>query len=149
MVAAVKINAQSVTGKNHCLERWEKIIGQRGTYHIIDGHYRNVIIAYSDIYGTSCIMGKCRVAGGRVTDIWCLREDETYDVLPAAAFIDSTGAPVHNGISKSWRSLDGREYRVIFMDSVKPMNSYVDAEEDKEKDEKNPENNGKENSEDD
>lgn len=112
--------AQTDKAPKTCLEKWSEVFKQRGADAIGDGIHRNVTVSITDKTGTSCYIGKARVERNQVNSIFVLMEDESYELFEAPQFKEKSSVKIENGISEAWVTLDGRSFRVIFHEKLKP-----------------------------
>ena len=114
-------NAQSQTD---CFLKLEKAFTIRGANPVPDAMHKNVAICFFNKERVGCFYGKVRVEGGKITSVFLQYSDDSY-VLYDDPFVNALKkAPtIKNGISEMIYSSKGEQFKVVFMDQLKPKTS--------------------------
>jgi hypothetical protein len=75
-----------------------------------------------------CNGGKARVENGKIDSVFTLFEDNTYEFLGAKFYNSRNLAPeIINGISEMMYNDRGEEFKIIFIDQLKPKEKIIDS----------------------
>ena len=113
--------AQSQTD---CFLKLEKAFTTRGANPVPDAMHKNVVICFFNKERMGCFSGKVRVEGGKITSVFLQYSDDSY-VLYDDPFVNALKkAPtIKNGISEMIYSSKGEQFKVVFMDQLRPKTS--------------------------
>ncbi len=104
-----------------CFNTLEKIFEGRGAYPVPDEWHRNVVISFFEGVDSYCISGKVRVEDGTIASVFLQYNDNTYDSYDHKFFnVDNQPPTISNGISEMIYSDNGEEFRIVFIDYLKP-----------------------------
>ena len=113
--------AQSQTD---CFLKLEKAFTTRGANPVPDAMHKNVVICFFNKERMGCFSGKVRVEGGKITSVFLQYSDESYELYNDPFVNSSKKAPsIKNGISEMIYSSKGEQFKVVFMDQLKPKTS--------------------------
>lgn len=114
--------AQNTTKKEeNCFTRYEKAFKERGSYTISDNIYRNVMISFFEGDEVFCVRGKVRVENGYISAIFYYYDDNTEELYDKKFHNLKNEPPtITNGISEMIVNADRENFRVVFIDRLKP-----------------------------
>ncbi len=111
----------SMTFAQDCFKRLEDAFTKRGSYTVADDMHRNVIISYFKDGETNCVSGKVRVENGVIVSIFLQYSDGTYELMDKKFYNSKKQPPtVTNGISEMITTSEGENFRIVFIDKLKP-----------------------------
>lgn len=105
----------------NCLEEWRKVFEKQGAYSVGDDMHRKVYIAFVEDGDVYCVEGKVRVENGKITSVFLMFEDGTYELMDMK-ITNAAGklAGITNGISEECINEEGDHFFVIFVEKLKP-----------------------------
>ena len=104
-----------------CFTRLQQAFNERGSFPISDDMHRNVYLSFFEDGSTMCILGKCRVVDGLIESVFLQYEDDTYQLMESKFYNNKKQPPtIDNGISEMILTEDGKKFRVIFIDQLRP-----------------------------
>lgn len=107
--------------KENCYEKLENAFLERGSYTVSDDIHRNVIISFFEEDEVYCVKAKVRVENGFITSIFYYFDDNTSELYDKKFFNENKKPPtISNGISEMITNADGENFKVIFIDKLKP-----------------------------
>ena len=116
----VSISSLFAQGEN-CYEKLENAFLERGAYTVSDDIHRNVIISFFEEDEVYCVKAKVRVENGFITSIFYYFDDNTSELYDKKFFNDKKQQPIiENGISEMITNVDGENFKVIFIEKLKP-----------------------------
>lgn len=127
---ALILSLASVAQESTCFDKLEKAFEERGAYTVADDMHRNVIISFFEDGEVYCIKGKVRVENGVITSIFFFYDDNTSELLDRKFYNKQRQSPkIENGISEMITTEDNENFRVVFIDQLKPRKKkYKPAE---------------------
>ena len=119
---ATVISISSLFAQNeNCYEKLENAFLERGAYTVSDDIHRNVIISFFEEDEVFCVKAKVRVENGFITSIFYYFDDNTSELYDNKFYNDKKQQPtIENGISEMITNADGEQFKVIFIEKLKP-----------------------------
>lgn len=110
-----------IAQKENCYEKLENAFIERGAYTVSDDIHRNVIISFFEEDEVYCVKAKVRVENGFITSIFYYFDDNTSELYDKKFFNENKQQPtIENGISEMITNADDENFRVIFIEKLKP-----------------------------
>lgn len=126
LALALSINAQTgTTGTKaqqddlNCYNKWAAKFEERGADEVGDGTYDDVIITVRSGAKADCFNGKVEVKEKKVTALYILREDGSYEQLKWEWKEGGKNITIHNGISLALITKDSKLVNVIWPKKIK------------------------------
>lgn len=121
-VFASVISISSLFAQNeNCYEKLENAFLERGAYTVSDDIHRNVIISFFEEDEVYCVKAKVRVENGFITSIFYYYDDNTSELYDNKFYNDKKQQPtIENGISEMITNADGEQFKVVFIEKLKP-----------------------------
>jgi hypothetical protein len=86
----------------------------------------NIIISFFEKDGTICSSGQARVENGQIVAIFLNYNDNSTEMYKKNFYNKNKSRPtIENGISEMIYTADGEEFKVIFIEKLKPKQKTV------------------------
>ena len=121
LIALSIFSLSTLFAQDGCFDRLQKAFEKRGSYAVADDMHRNVILSFFTPDGQECLSGKVRVENGYITSIFIQYRDGDFFLLEKKFYNQQKNPPkVTNGISEMIVNADRENFRVVFIDRLKP-----------------------------